>query len=78
MTRLPTLSSREVIKILRKLGFSKVRQKGSHAFFGHPDGRTTLVPIHKGKDIGRGLFREILKEINLTPEEFMKLRKGKK
>ena len=69
---LPILKSRDVIGILRKLGFIGVRQKGSHAFFEHPDGRVTLVPVHGNEDIGRGLMRQILREINLTPEEFSK------
>lgn len=55
MTQMPILGPRKVIKILRKLGFVKIRQEGSHIFFKHPDGRTTVVPYHAGKDIGRGL-----------------------
>ncbi|MFH1584957.1 MAG: type II toxin-antitoxin system HicA family toxin [Patescibacteria group bacterium] len=47
-----------------------MRQKGSHVFFKHQDGRTTLVPRHGGEDIGRGLLRQILREINVSPEEF--------
>ena len=73
MTQMPTLSPRKLIKILRKVGFIKVRQEGSHIFFKHPDGRTTVVPFHKGKDIGRGLMRSILNDVKLTPKEFQKL-----
>ena len=73
MTRLPTVKARKLLKVLRKLGFVKVRQEGSHAFFKHPDGRTTVVPIHRGKDIGRGLLREILKDVNCSPDEFRRL-----
>lgn len=73
MTKLPTLKPQKIIKILNKLGFKKIRQEGSHIFFKHTDGRTTVVPFHKGKDIGRGLTRSILKDINLTPKEFQKL-----
>ncbi len=51
MTRLRPLPSRKVIKILEERGFQRIRQKGSHLFLRHPDGRTTLVPIHK-KDVG--------------------------
>lgn len=71
--RLPTLKARDVIRVLRKLGFYEVRQKGSHVCFKHPDGRFTLVPRHSGEDIGRGLLRQILREINISPEEFSKL-----
>jgi predicted RNA binding protein YcfA (HicA-like mRNA interferase family) len=56
-------------RVLRRLGFISVRQKGSHVFYGHPDGRTTL-PSHPGRDLARPLIREILREIELAPEQF--------
>lgn len=59
-------------KILLRLGFKLVRQKGSHAFYRHPDGRTTAVPRHSGRDLARPLIREIIREIDLTPEQFVK------
>ncbi len=71
--RLPTLKARDIMRVLRKLGFYEVRQKGSHACFKHPDGRFTLAPRHGGEDIGRGLLRQILREINISPEDFLKL-----
>ena len=64
------LKARDVIRVLNLLGFKKVGQKGSHIFFEHPDGRNTLIPNHAGEDIGRGLLRQIIKEVELTPEEF--------
>lgn len=67
------LKSKDVIRILKILGFSNVRTKGSHIFFKHSDGRATLVPKHGGEDIGRGLLRQIFREIKTTPEEFLKL-----
>jgi len=73
MSHVPILRAGDLVKILKKLGFKPVRQKGSHIFFEHPDGRTTLVSIHKGEDIGRGLLRQILREIDISPEDFMKL-----
>jgi len=39
-------------------------------FFKHPDGRTTVIPFHKGKDIGRGLLRTILNDIHISPQDF--------
>ena len=68
--RLPMLKARDIMRALSLLGFKPVRQSGSHIFFQHLDGRTALVPRHGGEDIGRGLFRRILKEIELTPEKF--------
>lgn len=72
MTQLPTLKAPKLIKILHKMGFVKIRQAGSHSFFKHPDGRTTVVPIHSGKDIGRGLLRAILDDIELNPKDLHK------
>lgn len=51
MTRLGMVSSKQLVKILLSIGFRVEHQKGSHAFFQHPDGRATVVPIHRGEDI---------------------------
>ncbi len=74
MTRLPTLKARTLIKIVTRLGFIKVRQEGSHVFFKHPDGRTTVIPVHAGKDIGKGLLHSILDDLRLTVKDLQKLR----
>ena len=68
--RIPMLKARDIMRVLRFLGFLDVRQSGSHIFFEHPDGRTTLVPKHGGEDIGRGLLRQILREIEISPNQF--------
>lgn len=57
-------------KLLFKLGFRKVRQKGSHVFYRHPDGRTTTVPHHSNRDLARPLIKEILREIELSVYEY--------
>jgi predicted RNA binding protein YcfA (HicA-like mRNA interferase family) len=57
-------------RVLLRLGFESVRQKGSHVFFRHPDGRTTTLPNHPGRDLARPLIREILREIELSPAAF--------
>jgi predicted RNA binding protein YcfA (HicA-like mRNA interferase family) len=72
MSQLPVLSSRKLIKALQKLGFRKVRQEGSHIFFKHSDGRATVIPFHRGRDIGKGLLRAILQDIRMTPGEFQR------
>ena len=64
----------ELEKVARKLGFEKVRQKGSHARWKHADGRSTTVPIHGKAEIGSWLFYEILKQLGITEEEFEALR----
>ncbi len=72
MTRLPIVNFSTMAKILLSLGFQPVRKKGSHVFYRHPDGRTTTVPNHPGRDLARPLTREILREIEITPEQFKK------
>jgi predicted RNA binding protein YcfA (HicA-like mRNA interferase family) len=72
MTRLPIVDFATMEKILLSLGFRAVRQKGSHVFYRHPDGRTTTIPNHPGRDLARPLIREILREIELIPEQFQR------
>ena len=74
MSRLIPLKPIEVIRILERLGFSRIRQRGSHIYMRHPDGRATVVPFHKGEDIGKGLLKKILQDTELAWEEFDKLR----
>ena len=65
---------RDLERVARKLGFEKVRQRGSHARWQHPDGRATTIPIHSNGEIGSWLFYEILKQLGITEEEFDELR----
>lgn len=73
MSKLPVLKPTELVRLLERLGFQRIRQKGSHLYLRHPDGRATVVPIHKGEDVPPGLFRSILHDIELTREEFLNL-----
>jgi predicted RNA binding protein YcfA (HicA-like mRNA interferase family) len=38
-----------------------IRVKGSHHYLQHGDGRATVIPVHSGEDIGRGLLAKILR-----------------
>lgn len=73
MKKLNPISPEKLIKILKQQGFEKIRQKGSHIFFRNSEGRTTVIPFHKGEKIGRGLLIKILKDINISREEFLAL-----
>ena len=73
MPKLKIISGKELCKILEKLGFEKIQGKGSHIRFKHSDGRRTVVPIHGNEKIGRGLLKEILKQLKLTRDEFLEL-----
>jgi predicted RNA binding protein YcfA (HicA-like mRNA interferase family) len=72
MSRLPVLKPREVARVLEKLGFVEVRQRGSHKQYRHPDGRGTTVPFHGGRDVSPFLLRQIIKDISLTRDEFLR------
>lgn len=69
---LPVLKPRQITKLLKKLGFEMVRQKGSHQQFRHADGRATTVPDHRGRDVSPLLLRQICKDIGLTTDELLR------
>ena len=71
MGSLPVLKPREAIRILERLGFVQVRQRGSHRQFRHPDGRQTTVPDHGSRDLSPILLRQIVKDIGLTADDFL-------
>ena len=71
--RLRPLKPRRAIRVLEKLGFKLVRQTASRLVFKRNDGRMTVVPVHYGEDIGRGLLRKIAWDVGLTPAEFMRV-----
>lgn len=73
MPKLPLLTAIELAKILKKLGFQFIRQEGSHMFFQHEDGRTTVIPNHPGEDVDRSLLNKIVKhDLKISREEFLK------
>lgn len=70
--KLPSFNSRQVIPFLVKRGFVLDRQSGSRAVFIHPDGRRTTLPIHGKRDLGKGIFRQIMKDAELTLDDMLK------
>lgn len=52
-----------------------MHQVGSHARYVHPDGRNTVIPVHGDEELGKGLLIEIFKQIDLSREEYDKLRR---
>jgi predicted RNA binding protein YcfA (HicA-like mRNA interferase family) len=74
MSKLPLITAKELIKLLKEIGFDVIRQRGSHVFLSHPDGRTTLIPMHPGETISRGLLTKIIKEdVKIAKEDFLNL-----
>ena len=76
MSKLKLIDAKTMEKLLFQSGFVKVRQKGSHAFYRHPDGRVTTVPHHKAKTLARPLIREILQEIEVSIDDCVRLLKN--
>ena len=75
MTRLPSLTARDVIKKLKRAGFVFDRQaKGSHEIWYNPTTkRRTTIPNHPGVGIPKGTLRAIIEEAGITVEEFLEL-----
>lgn len=71
MAKLRPLKLREIMRALNSLGFFQTRQTGSHAVFKHSDGRWTVVPIHGDNEIDRNLLRKIIRECEVSTDEFM-------
>ena len=69
--KLPILSGKEIIKALAKIGFVPVRQKGSHVFLRHVDGRRTVVPLHE--EVNKSTLMDIIEQTKLARQEFLKL-----
>ncbi len=75
MSKLVPVSGRDLCRLLEKLGFQRVHQKGSHVRYIHPDGRRTVVPVHGNEKLSKGLLREILRQIKLSREKYEELRR---
>lgn len=74
MPKLVPIKPKELVKILLGLGFIQRDAEGSHVFFKHADGRTTVIPMH-ASEINKGLLRKMLNDIQLAVNEYDRLRK---
>ena len=73
MSKLPSLTPKEIIRILQKKGFTLDRTKGSHHIYFHSElKRRVVVPLHK-KDLPKGTLMEILRQAGLTRDELRNL-----
>ncbi len=75
MGRMPQITASELVRFLESQGFLEDRQTGSHLTLWH-EGRkiAVTIPIHKGRDLGRGLALRILKDAGFSVEDFLRLR----
>ena len=77
MTKLPQIKPRNIEKVLVKSGFIPRSGKGSHLVYRHPNGRRTVIPRHN-RPVRIGTLRAILRQADITSEEFLRLLKKKK
>jgi len=73
MTSWPTITGTQLIRALGKLGFETLRVKGSHHFLQHSDGRCTVVPLHRGETIGRGLLAQVMRDGEISRDELQRM-----
>lgn len=62
-----------MVRALGRAGFVIARQRGSHVFLKHPDGRATVVPVHAGEHLGPGLLLKIARDLELTREQLIEV-----
>ena len=70
--RLPVVSGAQLVRVLEKLGWDAVRQRGSHVRLKHSDRSTFLVvPLHR--ELKRGTLSGILRDAGIDREELRRL-----
>ncbi|PIU43810.1 MAG: hypothetical protein COS96_02380 [Candidatus Nealsonbacteria bacterium CG07_land_8_20_14_0_80_39_13] len=75
MPKLNPLPAKKMAKILYRLGFQELRVGGSHHFFMNPTTKkTACIPIHGNEYLSIGIIKEIIRDIDLSIEEYEKLR----
>jgi predicted RNA binding protein YcfA (HicA-like mRNA interferase family) len=74
MPKLPSLTARKVVRALKSAGFVEDRQRGSHLMLIHPESKArTVVPVHPGHTIKDPLLRGIIRDANLSVDQFIEL-----
>ena len=74
MLKFPAIKGKDFINFLESIGFRITRTKGSHVRLRSEDGRATTIPVHKNKNIPKGLLRKIIREdLEISLDEFFKI-----
>ncbi|MDK2371898.1 MAG: type II toxin-antitoxin system HicA family toxin [Candidatus Korarchaeota archaeon] len=73
MPKITPIDPYKLIKILSKLGFKPIRQRGSHVILVNEQHVRIVVPVHPGKKLKPGLIRVIMAEAGLTREKYFEL-----
>jgi predicted RNA binding protein YcfA (HicA-like mRNA interferase family) len=74
MSNKPSLTPREVLEILFRAGFEKVRTTGSHIRL-RKEKLQVSIPFHTKRDIPKGTLSSIIRQSGLTEDEFFSYRK---
>ena len=70
--RLPRESWRKIARAFEKTGWTVMRQRGSHVIMGKA-GREAILSIPRHDTIGPGLLRSLIRDAEITVEEFLDL-----
>jgi predicted RNA binding protein YcfA (HicA-like mRNA interferase family) len=71
--RLPRVTAAQIVRVLEKRGFWLARQSGSHRIYKNEAGKRVTVPYHSGKILHPKVLKSILRDADLTVEQFQKL-----
>ena len=73
MSRLGSYKGDQVVKTFKRAGWEVARQRSSHVILEKEGYEATLsVPVHKGKGVKRGTLRSLIKDANMTVDEFLR------
>lgn len=73
MSQLLLIKRKLMERLLIRMGFNKLYQKGNHAYYKHDDGRVTTLPCQHGRKLAPSLVKEILREIEIDIDQFNEL-----
>ena len=73
MPRYSAVTGKRLITALKRAGFLIQGVKGSHHFLRHPDGRTTVVPVHSEETFVPGFLAKVLRDVEITKNELEEL-----
>ncbi len=72
--KLPRVDCQRLIRALKRAGFEEQRQRGSHLHMRREsDGKRVTVPVHKGRIVPIGTLRAILRDADISVDEFREL-----
>ena len=73
MSKLPIISGKEVVRVLKKLGYEIDHQTGSHMILRKTEGEHRRLTVPNHQEVAKGTLLAIIKQAGLTKEEFLEL-----